>query len=103
MLTVEGAWEQLSVEERLFLLAVAFELPKISGLSVHASDVADNSGFSFGDLMRVARSLKDKTLLSGYLDHSGFNFVETQPQSLLQLGNLNHLRKSKKDKNSLQN
>ncbi len=63
MLTVEGAWEQLSVEERLFLLAVAFELPKISGLSVHASDVADNSGFSFGDLMRVARSLKDKNLI----------------------------------------
>ena len=46
MLKRAGLWQGLSVPERLVLLAVSHELPRVSGLGVLGADVASITGFS---------------------------------------------------------
>jgi hypothetical protein len=63
VLKYEGQWQALTAEERLFLLAMAHELPQVSGLGVRYDDVMSNAGFDFDKLCEVAYSLERKNLI----------------------------------------
>ncbi len=63
MLKHEGTWQALSPDERLFLLAIAYELPRIHGLQVLWTDVRRNSGIPDSVFMKTAKQLEEKNLL----------------------------------------
>ena len=74
MLKYKGQWQALTVEERLFLLAMAHELPQISGLEVRYTDVMANTGFDDAKLCEVAHSLERKDLIKVDGDPLMFQF-----------------------------
>ncbi len=63
MLKYEGRWQALTVEERLFLLAMAHELPSLGTLEVLYTDVMANTGFDYSELCGVAYALERKNLI----------------------------------------
>lgn len=63
MLKRAGLWQGLSVPERLILLAVSHELPRVSGLGVLGADVASITGFSGAEVEVVSFQLQQKGLL----------------------------------------
>ncbi len=63
MLKHEGQWEALTDKERLFLIAMAYELPRISGLDVLHADIAYNAGLDKVEFARVAYTLESKGLI----------------------------------------
>lgn len=63
MLRGVGRLQQLSVSERLVLLAIAHELREVSGRGVLGSDVASITGFSGAEVEVVSFQLQQKGLL----------------------------------------
>ena len=63
MLKHTGQWEALSDRERLVLLAIAVELPQVSGLELKDRDILDNTGLSVTDFWETVRGLKAKDLV----------------------------------------
>lgn len=63
MLKHRDRWQRLTAEEKLFLLAMAFELPSVSGLEVSSIDITDNAGFDYEKLCEIAWILERKKLI----------------------------------------
>jgi hypothetical protein len=63
MLKNEGRWEQLSTEEKLFLLAMTYQLPEVSGLEILYTDIMKITGFNYPKLCEVAYWLEAKNLI----------------------------------------
>jgi hypothetical protein len=63
MLKYEGQWKALSERERLVLVALAFELPQVSGMEVRDYDIAIVSSLDGPTLHGVAVGLESKGLI----------------------------------------
>lgn len=64
MLKSRWKWEQLSVEGRLVLLAIAHVLPQYPGRGVLKSGISLITGLSQYDIERISRILQNQGLLS---------------------------------------
>jgi hypothetical protein len=74
MLKNQRLWLELTTEERLFLLAMAHELPKVSGLEILYTDVMKNTGFDNIKLCEIAYRLERKDLIKVYGSPLTFQF-----------------------------
>lgn len=63
MLKNEGQWESLSETERLFLLAMAYQLPMVRGLDIIHWDILNITGFTREKMFEVAYQLEQKDLI----------------------------------------